>query len=325
MKNIAVIAGGDSEEYIISIKSGAYVHSQIDRSRYNPYLVIIQNKNWNVEINNTLYSIDKNDFSVEYDGTRINFDFAYITIHGTPGENGMLQGYFDLLDIPYSTSKLLTEAMTFDKYVCNNYLANFGINVSPSLLLAHAKSYDKDKIISLIGLPCFVKPNTDGSSFGVTKVNVIEEFDGAVENIFEMGGSALVESYIEGQEFTCGLCKIGDKKILMPVAEIIPKNEFFDFEAKYDAAFSEEIIPARFPQELTNAIQDMTSEICDILDCKGIIRVDGFIRGTEIIALEVNTTPGMTSNSFIPKMLAEMKITLGSLITEMIEDACRAN
>ena len=319
-KNIVVIAGGYSKEFFISLKSGANVYDQIKSEQYNKYLMIIEKDKWFVKKDECEYLVDKNDFSIEYKGEKIKFDFAYITVHGIPGENGMLQGYLDMAGIRYSTSGVLVEALTFDKYSCNNYLKTFGINVSPSTLLRKNRSYEKENIIKEIGLPCFIKPNSDGSSFGVSKVSSIDDFDEAVEKIHSGGDHAIVESFIAGQEFTCGICKIGNKTLLMPIAEIISQNDFFDYEAKYDSDLTEEIIPARFSEEITDEIHEMVKNIYEILDCRGIIRVDGFIRNNEIIMLEVNTTPGMTNASFIPKMLAYMNISLGDLITQMIEN-----
>ena len=318
-KNIVVIAGGNSSEYEVSIKSGNHIFSEVDGERYHKYLMILRGRDWHIEIGGEKYPVDKNDFSFDYQGEKITFDFAYITIHGNPGENGMLQGYLDMMGVPYSTCSTLCEALTFDKYTCTNYLNGFGINTTHPVMLTRGQAFDKEAVLGAVGLPCFVKPNAEGSSFGVSKVKTAEQFDAAIEEAFSKCREILVESFIDGTEFTCGLYKVGDKKVIFPVAEVVPKKEFFDYEAKYDAKMSDEIIPGRFSEEITEQIQEMASEVYDILRCEGIIRMDGFVRGDEVIMLEVNTTPGMTANSFIPKMVQVMGIQLRDVITEIIE------
>lgn len=319
-KNVVVIAGGNSSEYEVSIKSGNHIFSEVDGEKYNKYLMILRGRDWMVEIGDQKFPVDKNDFSFEYQGKKVVFDFAYITIHGNPGENGMLQGYLDMMGVPYSTCNTLVEAITFDKYTCTNYLNAFGINTTHPIMLVRGKAFDKEAVLKTVGLPCFVKPNAEGSSFGVSKVKTAADFDAAVEGAFKMCREILVESFIDGIEFTCGLYKVGDKKVVMPVAEVVPKKEFFDYEAKYDAKMSDEIIPGRFSAEITGRIQDMASEVYDILRCEGIVRIDGFVRGEEIIMLEVNTTPGMTANSFVPKMVRVMGFPLRDVITGIIEE-----
>ena len=319
-KNVAVIAGGNSAEYGVSIQSGNHIYSEVDSSRYNKYLMILKGRDWHVELDGNCYPVDKNDFSFVLDGEKVVFDFAYITIHGNPGENGMLQGYLDMMNIPYSTCSTLCEAITFDKYTCTNYLNGFGINTTHPVMLTRGQAYDKEAVLASVGLPCFVKPNAEGSSFGVSKVKCANAFDDAIEEAFSKCHEILVESFLDGVEFTCGLYKVGGRKVVFPVAEVIPKNDFFDYEAKYDAKMSDEIIPGRFSEEITDKIQNMASEVYDILRCEGIVRIDGFVCGDEVVMLEVNTTPGMTANSFVPKMLRVMSLSLRDVITEIIED-----
>ena len=295
----------------------------MDEKRYNKFLVIIKGAEWQVKEGARYYPVDKNDFSFSREGERIAFDFAYITVHGTPGENGLLQGYLDMLGVPHGGCDALCSALTFDKYACNTFLKGFGVNVPDSLLLRSDMVYDKEEIIEEVGLPCFVKPNAEGSSFGVSKVKEIGQLDEALDKAFAHGPYALVERFIDGREFTCGVVKSGEMELLMPVAEVISKNEFFDFQAKYDPDFSEEIIPARIPGELADRIKILSSMIYDILRCEGIVRVDYRMRGDEIFMLEVNTTPGMTSQSFIPKMARAMGEDLGEIIMTLIENKCR--
>ena len=319
-KNVVVIAGGNSSEYGVSIQSGNHIFGEIDGEKYNKYLMLLKGRDWHIELDGARYPVDKNDFSFECAGKKIAFDFAYITIHGNPGENGMLQGYLDMMGVPYSTCSALCEALTFDKYTCTNYLNGFGIRTTRPVMLTRGQAFDKEAVLETVGLPCFVKPNAEGSSFGVSKVKTAADFDAAIEEAFSKCKEILVESFLDGTEFTCGLYKVGGKKVIMPVAEVIPKKEFFDYEAKYDATMSEEIIPGRFSEEITERIQDMASEVYDILRCEGIIRMDGFVCGEEVIMLEVNTTPGMTANSFVPKMVRAMGCQLRDVLTEIIED-----
>lgn len=319
-KNIVVIAGGNSSEYEVSIKSGNHVFSEVDGERYNKYLMTLRGRDWHVAVGDKKYPVDRNTFSIECNGETVAFDFAYITIHGNPGENGMLQGYLDMMGVPYSTCSTLCEALTFDKHTCNVYLnSGYGIPVAESVFLLKGEKYDKQQIVDRLGLPCFVKPNAEGSSFGVSKVKTIDELDKALELAFEKCNEVLLETFIDGIEFTCGLYKVGNKKVVFPVAEVIPKNEFFDFNAKYDPTMSDEIIPARFSEEMTGRIQEMASYIYDVLRCEGIVRIDGFIKGDDIFMLEVNTTPGMTANSFVPKMVRVMGGSLTGIITEIAE------
>ena len=320
MKNIAIIAGGNSSEYEVSMKSGKNIYDEVDENRYNKYLVILKGRDWHVEIGEKKYPVDRNDFSFTRDGEKILFDFAYITIHGVPGENGLLQGYLDMMGVPYGCCNVLASALTFDKHTCNTYLKSYGVNVADSVMLIRGMTYDVNEIINEVGLPCFVKPNAEGSSFGVTKVKEAAQLEDALKKAFALCREVLIETFIDGMELTCGVVKAGDMDIAMPIAEVIPKNEFFDFEAKYDPTKSDEIIPARISPELTNRIKTLSSMIYDILRCEGIIRVDYIVRDDEIFMLEVNTTPGMTSNSFVPKMVRAMGGTLREVLTKIIDN-----
>ena len=320
MKNIAIIAGGNSSEHEVSMKSGKNIYNEIDETRYNKYLVILKGRDWHVEIGEKKYPVDRNDFSFTRDGEKILFDFAYITIHGVPGENGLLQGYLDMMGVPYGCCNVLASALTFDKHTCNTYLKSYGVNVADSVMLIRGMAYGVNEIINEVGLPCFVKPNAEGSSFGVTKVKEAAQLEDALKKAFALCQEVLIETFIDGTELTCGVVKAGDMDIAMPIAEVIPKNEFFDFEAKYDPTKSDEIIPARISPELTNRIKTLSSMIYDILRCEGIIRVDYIVRDDEIFMLEVNTTPGMTSNSFVPKMVRAMGGTLREVLTKIIDN-----
>lgn len=319
--NIAVVAGGDSSEFIVSVKSGANVLNAIDPEKFRPWLVQMKNGMWEVFSNDMkIADVDKSDFSFMLDGEKVKFNFAYITIHGTPGEDGILQGYFELLGIPYSTCNVQSSALTFNKWFCNNYLRSNGILMAKSLKFKRGNDINSVAIVAELGLPVFVKPNAGGSSFGVTKVKDAEQLKEAVEKAWVESEEALVEQFIEGREFTCGVLRVKGKKVVFPITEVLPKNEFFDFEAKYTPGATEEITPARLPEELFDKCQDLTSRVYDLCECAGIVRVDFIRKGDDFYFLEVNTTPGMTATSFIPQQIAAMGSTLSNVITQIIEE-----
>lgn len=321
-KNIAIVAGGYSSEIVVSLKSAEGIRSFLDKDIYNVYTVLITKDKWIVKLqNNQEINLDKNDFSFTENGEKIQFDFACITIHGTPGEDGLLQGYFDMLDIPYSCCGVLAASLTFNKYFCKNYLQNFGIQTAPSILLRKNDLWNENDVVSELGLPVFVKPNDGGSSFGTTKASAVEQLQTAVNLAFSEGNEVIIESFMPGTEITCGCYKTGDKKTILPVTEVVTKNEFFDFEAKYTASKVEEITPARISPALTGEVQSMTAKIYDILGAKGIIRVDYIISPQgEVRMLEVNTTPGMTATSFIPQQIKAAGLDIRKVMTEIIEN-----
>ena len=320
-KNIAVVYGGDSSEFVVSVKSSKNVFESIDPTIYNVWKVQIQGLDWVVFEGDELISpIDKSDFSFIKNGNKIQFDFAYITIHGTPGEDGKLQGYFDLVKIPYSTCGVYSSALTFNKYFCSNYLRNFNVPMAKSVRLFKGDAINPDKLVEELGLPVFVKPNAGGSSFGVTKVKEKAQLQEALELAMTESDDILVEEFIDGKEFTCGLVKIAGEKIVFPVTEVIPQNEFFDYEAKYVAGKTDEITPARISPEMTNKIQQLSSRIYDLCDCSGIVRVDYILKDGEFYFLEVNTTPGMTATSFVPQQIAAMGRKLRDVLGLIIED-----
>jgi D-alanine-D-alanine ligase len=320
-KNIAVVYGGDSSEFVVSVKSSENVYNAITEAGFTAWKVQIKGLDWEVYTNgNPIANVDKSDFSFVHDGKKIQFDFAYITIHGTPGEDGKLQGYFDLVKIPYSTCGVYSSALTFNKYFCSNYLRTFGITMAKSVRLFKGDKIDADQLIEKLGLPVFVKPNAGGSSFGVTKVKEKAQLQEALELAMTESDDILVEEFIDGKEFTCGLVKIGGEKIVFPVTEVIPQNEFFDYEAKYVAGKTDEITPARISPELTKKVQQLSSKIYDLCDCAGIVRIDYILKDGEFYFLEVNTTPGMTATSFVPQQIAAMNRKLGDVLGMIIED-----
>lgn len=317
---VAVVAGGNSSEFVVSIKSGANVLNAIDPEKFTPWLVEIQNDRWEV-INDGMKvsDIDRSDFSFNLNGKKIKFDYAYITIHGTPGEDGILQAYFDLIGIPYSSCNVHSSSLTFNKWFCSNYLRSMGFTMANALKFTKGTTIHAAAIVEKLGLPIFVKPNAGGSSFGITKVKVKEELVAAIEKAWEESNEALVEQYVEGTEFTCGAVKIKDEMTVFPVTEVIPKNEFFDFDAKYTPGATEEITPARISVELTKKCQDLTAKIYEHCECEGIVRVDYILKDNEFYFLEVNTTPGMTATSFIPQQIRAMGSTLRYMITRIVE------
>ena len=320
-KNIAVVYGGDSSEFVVSVKSSKNVFESIDPNVYNVWKVQMKGLEWEVfEDDRVISPVDKNDFSFIQNGKKIKFDFAYITIHGTPGEDGKLQGYFDMVKIPYSTCGVYSSALTFNKYFCSNYLHNFDVPMAKSVRLFKGDHVDIDQLVEKLGLPVFVKPNAGGSSFGVTKVKEKEQLLDALKMAMKESSDILVEEFIDGPEFTCGLVKLSDQELIFPVTEVIPQNEFFDFEAKYTAGKTEEITPARISAELTHKIQQLSSRIYDLCDCSGIVRIDYILKDDEFYFLEVNTTPGMTATSFVPQQIAAMNKKLGKVLSLIIED-----
>ena len=320
-KKIAIIAGGDSSEIVISLKSAEGLYSFIDKDKYDLYIATIKKGEWNVRLaDGEKGTIDKNDFSFLEKGQKQHFDFAYITIHGTPGEDGRLQAYFDMIDMPYSSCGMLASTITFNKFVCNQYLHNFGVKIAKSIHLFKGQEVSNEEVVQRLGLPVFVKPNDGGSSFGVTKVKNESDIQPAIEKAFKEGKEVVIESFISGTEVTCGCYKTDKVTRLLPITEVVTENEFFDFDAKYNGQVKE-ITPARISQELTEKVQSETSRIYDILGAKGLIRVDYIIpEDGEPVLLEINTTPGMTATSFIPQQVRAAGLDIKDVMTEIIEN-----
>ena len=322
-RTIAIVCGGDSSEHDVSLRSAQGIYSFFDKERYNVYIVEMKSTDWQVQLpDGTTARINMNDFSFKENGKTRFFDYAYITIHGTPGENGILQGYFDLIHLPYSTSDVLVEAMTFNKFVLNNYLRGYGVRVAESVLVHRdqASKIKKKDIIEKLGMPLFVKPANDGSSFGVSKVTKPDRLAAALRVAMMESDEVMIESFLEGTEITVGCYKTKDKAVVFPVTEVVTKNEFFDYDAKYNGQV-DEITPARIPDELAKRAQELTSAIYDILHCNGIIRVDYIItEGDKLNMLEVNTTPGMTPTSFIPQQVRAAGLSITEVLTEIVEN-----
>ncbi|MDR1847545.1 MAG: D-alanine--D-alanine ligase [Bacteroidales bacterium] len=316
-KNIALIAGGDSGEYEISVLSAKNVMTDLDKERFNVYLIIAKYGNWTFEQNNTVFNVDKTDFSLNINGLKVHFDAAFIMIHGTPGENGLLQGYFDMLGIKYTGCSALVSALTFDKSFCNEVVRNFHIvNVAKHIAITRNSPLDLDNIIAQTGFPSFVKPSQGGSSLATFKVMNKAELEKAIAEAFKVDNKVLVEQFIKGRELTCGVFN----EEAFPVTEIVTEREFFDYEAKY-LGMSKEITPAQISDNLKTQIQTAALQIYQRLGCKGVCRVDFIYDETsnEIYFLEINTVPGQSPQSIVPQQVRAMGKTTAWLYNSLLE------
>ena len=276
-RNIAIVAGGDTSEHDVSLRSAQGLYSFMDKEKYNIYIVEMEGCNWRVLLSDDQQTpVDLNTFGFTIDDKETRFDFAYITIHGTPGEDGRLQGYFDMMRIPYSCCGVLPAALTYNKFACNQYLKSFGISVAESIRLRKGDHISDEDVMSKIGLPCFIKPSLGGSSFGVSKVKKREEIQPAIDKAFDEAEEVVIETFMEGTELTCGCYKTKQRTAVFPLTEVVPHDEFFDYDAKYNGKV-DEITPARISDELAKRVQTITSAIYDILECEGIIRIDYII------------------------------------------------
>ena len=322
-KVVAIVCGGDSSEHDVSLRSAQGIDSFLDKEKFEVFIVEIKGLVWEAHLKNgKRATVSREDFSFKVGRRTVRPDFAYITIHGTPGENGILQGYFDLIGIPYSTSGVLVEAMTFDKFVLNQYLRGYGVAVADSLLIrqGYEQLVSDDEIEQRIGMPCFVKPAADGSSFGVSKVKNKDQLAPAIRKAMLESDEIMVEQFLEGTEISIGVYKTREKSVVLPATEVVTQNEFFDYDAKYNGQV-QEITPARLSEDITRRVREITSHIYDILHCNGIIRIDYIISKTgKIWMLEVNTTPGMTPTSFIPQQVKAAGLTMADVLTDIVEN-----
>lgn len=324
-KKIAIVAGGDSSEYVVSLRSAQGIWSFVNHDKYETSIIVIKGTDWKmVDYDGKEYhwentwGVDREDFSVMKDGQKLAFDFAYIIIHGTPGENGILQGYFDMIRMPYSCCGVLAAAMTCSKFTCNRYLSTFGIPVAKSILLRQGDEVATDTCIEELGLPVFVKPNGGGSSYATFKVKNAEELQPAIAAAKqEATGEVIIESFMKGTEITCGCYTSRDGIKALPITEVVSKKEFFDVDAKYNGAV-EEITPARLSVEMTEKVQALTKRIYGYIGAKGIIRVDYIIIDDTPHLLEVNTTPGMTATSFIPQEVRAAGLDIADVMDDVI-------
>jgi len=316
---IAVLAGGNSSEHEISVKSGTEVLTWLKNAGYSAHLVIIKNDNWQVLYGDKSYPFDKVSFSFKAGSHILKCNYAWNSIHGHPGENGILSAYLDLLGIPYNCSGHLSSAMSFNKYVAKNYLKQFGIPTAEADLIHKNKTYDLDEIIEKVGLPCFIKPNNGGSSFGTTKVTHSDQLLKAIKLAMKEDNQVIAESFLKGREFTCGMFKTSEEETIFPITEIISKNEFFDYQAKYEG-LSDEITPADIDIDIAKRISQLASEIYSVLQCRGLVRIDFIIKGNQIYFLELNTIPGMSKESIVPQQVDASGSTMESIFRKIIAD-----
>ena len=322
MKNIAIVCGGDSGEFDVSMNSGKVVLGNLDKDKYQGYLVLITKKKWVVIFDDDSEAkIDRNDFSFSVGEKKVVFDAVFIAIHGSPGENGLLNGYFDLLEIPYTSSGLTTSALTFHKDFCKRIVQSHGFAVADSVLLNKDETYDPDKIAGFLGgFPVFVKPNNGGSSVGITKVKASEEFHDAINKALKEDHQVLIEKYIQGMEIACGVMEVNKRLIVFPLTEIVSKNEFFDYEAKYTKGMADEITPARIGEESELWIKTTAAQLYPLLECKGFVRFDFIITENELYFIEVNIVPGISEASILPQQAEFMGVSLSKLFDMALEN-----
>ncbi len=328
-KNIALLTGGYSKEYDVSVSSGKVVAANIDSNLFNVYQVNISKDRWTYQDGGMVVDIDKNDFSLILNKEKIKFDAAFIGIHGTPGEDGKLQGYLDIMGIPYNTCGRTTSAVTFNKYFSNELIGSWGFNVARTLYLHRRDKIDYKQILEYAGLPCFVKPNCNGSSVGISKVHNHEELKPALELAFAEDDEVLVQEYIAGIEVTCGIYEKDQLPVVLPLTEIVSVNEFFDYQAKYTQGYSDEITPARINEKLTAQCKDISLVLYRRLNCRGIVRFDYILtpeipgKEREFYFLEANTIPGLSEASIVPKQAASIGLSLQELFTDVINESIR--
>jgi len=320
-RNIAILAGGNSSEEGISLKGAAQITKWLSKTNYHIYTILVKGISWTAkhpELGDFLVS--KDDFSVTINGEKIVFDCALIAIHGTPGENGLLQGYLEMLDIPYTTGGVMNTAVTFNKYFCKELVRDTGVELAKGSIIHKGQVIDPSIIALHLGLPVFVKPNESGSSYGISKVKTLEDISPAITKALTEDNTVLIEEFIAGRELTCGLVKTADKEYIFPVTEIISKNEFFDYEAKY-LNQSEEVTPADIDSDLVERIQYISSKIYDKLNCRGIVRIDYIYSNDLLYFLEINTVPGMSEASIIPQQVTAFGKHMHDIFSMVIEDA----
>lgn len=320
--NIALLAGGDSSEREISLQSAAQINQALDKAKYNVMLIDVAGRDWKyIDAQSGEWQVDKNDFSVTVGTDKTVFDYALILIHGTPGEDGRLQGYLDIMKVPYSSCGMVSSVITFDKQVCKRVVASAGVNVAKEVFIRKGDAVDTKDMVAQLGLPMFIKPNASGSSFGVTKVQSESEIIPAIEAALKEGDAVLAEEFVEGREMGCGILLTKEKEYVFPITEIVSKKDFFDYEAKYTPGFSDEITPADIPAETVALLNEMTLKAYKACNCRGIVRIDFIIKkdGAPVM-IEINSIPGMSAGSIVPKQAACMGISLGELFELAIED-----
>lgn len=326
-KNIALVAGGYSGEYVISVQSAVTIENNLDSGKYNVYKIIITRDSWTyTDAAGQVVHVDKNDFSLTVDGKKITFDTVFIGIHGTPGEDGRLQGYFEMLGIPYTSCGMVTSAVTFNKSFCNKIVAALNVvNVSKSVHIFRDQPYDAAEILQQLRLPVFVKPAEGGSSIGMSKVKTAEELPAAIDKAFREDSQILIEEFIKGRELTIGLFRTNGTLNVLPITEVVSSKEFFDYEAKYTPGVSNEITPAPVADEITKRVQETAKAIYNKLNCKGITRVDFIYEEStgKLFFLEINTMPGQSENSLVPQQVRASGSTLQEFYGHLIEESMK--
>ena len=323
--NIALMAGGDSSEREIALQSAAQIASALDPAKYDITLIDLHGRDWHyTSPDGRQWQVDKNDFSITIDGDRKTFDYSLILIHGTPGENGRLQGYLDMMGIPYSSCSMTSSVVTFDKITTKRTVAEFGIPLARGFFFGRDSRIDPEEIVRTLGLPVFVKPNASGSSFGVTKVHTRDEVLPAIEAAFAQSDEVLIEECIAGREMGCGMMVAGGREYLFPITEIVSKKDFFDYQAKYTEGYSDEITPADIAPEIAEELHRMTRIAYRACRCSGVVRVDFIVtpEGKPYL-IEINSIPGMSAGSIVPKQARAMGMSLGEMFDLIIADTCR--
>lgn len=323
--NVAVTGGGNSGEYEISVKSSQRVASLLNPDKYNVFLILIRGRNWiYTDSEGQAHPVNLNDFSLWLNDRKINFDLVFNVIHGTPGEDGKLQGYFEMLGIRHTSCDSITSALTFNKSFCNKVVSAFGVKTARSLHLNRPGAFSPEQILKELRLPVFVKPNCGGSSVGMSKVNSPDKLLPALELAFRHDSEVLIEEFIKGREITCGVYSKNGIPVALPLVEVVSKKEFFDFEAKYSEDLADEILPAPISTELTLKCQETAKKLYSSLNCKGVVRFDFILSEGEFWFLEVNTVPGMTSASIVPKMALHAGMELPEFYDLLMEEALKS-
>ncbi len=322
MRNIALLAGGNSSEREIALQSAAQVAEAFDKELYNVLLIDVHGRSFTYRNEKGEYQMDLNDFSLTVEGQKIEFEYAYVMIHGTPGEDGHIQGYLEMMGIPFSSCDMVSSVITFDKVTTKRAVADTGVKLAKGLLLREEDWIAPEAIVAELGLPLFVKPNASGSSCGVTKVKSAEELPEAIFKAFDESPEVLVEEFIAGREMACGVLVTSEKEYLFPITEVVAKNEFFDYEAKYTAGMSDEITPADIAPETADLLHEMTLAAYKACRCKGLARVDFIVTPEgEPYMIEINTIPGMSAGSIVPKQIRAAGMTMTQVLTLVIEDS----
>ena len=322
---IALLAGGNSSEREIALNSAAQIAAALDEQKYDVKVIDLHYRNWTYTApDGRQYEVDKNDFSLTVEGERTEFEYALIIIHGTPGEDGKLQGYLDMMGIPYSSCSQVSSTITFDKISTKRAVAGRGINLAREILVSRGDKVDPNAVVEQLGLPLFIKPNASGSSFGVTRVTAVEQIDEAITAALAESDEALIEECITGREFGCGVIITDEREYLFPITEIISKRAFFDFEAKYTEGLSDEITPADIDAQTVAELNKMTREAYRACRCSGVVRIDFIVTPEgKPYMIEINSIPGMSSGSIVPKQARAMGMSLGELYDIVITDSLK--